>query len=665
MFKPLLPSRVVFAFFLTFVSVAAAFAFGSSVEPDVRATPDFGRLLVSPGALVFPVLNYKSRKPQPGDRTKTLTIENDGRGTNLLVVTVGPISGTNAANFTLSPAPTGPISLATGRANAVEFVVTFTPTGDGRATAELPISATDTSGARGLTTRTIRLIGNALGPIPVATATPTPSPSASASASASATPTSSASSSASATATPVPQAAGTVNKNSANAPGIIITGTTVTAYIPLGSDSFTVAGVGQAVIEGPSPQPSPATYSANHVLSCSPAASGEIVCAEGNSAGVAQFDLVPAGASTAAMTMVPTSSTGSIDYLPGECSACGVLVDDTLGTSTLGLAIMSTPDGFFTLDLGNVSATPVQITTNPSEAPGDDVPGANFGYDVSNHYILNANYDVTSFTPTLQTTLPLFQIINITNPASPQVYELNNATSFFEPMTMASECSGPSNTSDNDNAYPETTAIDEVTHIAYVSFHTPPVCENTPPLPDTIALFDLSPSQTTFTPGSPGMSGTWDTNGKQIQSLSNDFALNGVDVMSIEPNNHVAILGGGPLLGAMSLPTTSGSGTPAIQDWVSATMPSDPDGTPWNGWSLPNGVQTYVSPNTSKSMALMLNALEDNSGNRTGIARYAALVDIKALLAQPRDQTGGHQVAAANDGTALITENVVTFVRVR
>ena len=205
---------------------------------------------------------------------------------------------------------------------------------------------------------------------------------------------------------------------------------------------------------------------------------------------------------------------------------------------------------------------------------------------------------------------------------------------------------------------PETSAVDEGTNIAYVSFHTPAQCVMTPP--NAIALFDMN--QATFTPGSGGASGTWDTAGKQVQLLT-DLDLNGVDPISVESASHVAIVGSGSqLFGALQLPVTSGSGTPAISDWVSANMPNDPAGNPWNGWSMPNGLATYLSPNTNKPMGILLNSLRGNGGNRIGAGPYLAVVDINALLALPRESAGGHQVAAANDGQALVTSNVVRFV---
>ncbi len=61
--------------------------------------------------------------------------------------------------------------------------------------------------------------------------------------------------------------------------------------------------------------------------------------------------------------------------------------------------------------------------------------GVNFGYDATNHRILNANSVVTN-TTTGASTAPLFQIINITNPATPLAFDLSGATAFFESNSL-------------------------------------------------------------------------------------------------------------------------------------------------------------------------------------------------------------------------------------
>ncbi len=426
---------------------------------------------------------------------------------------------------------------------------------------------------------------------------------------------------------------------------MIISGNTVTAYVPLGSDSFNPSGIAQVVVEnGASPLPHPATFTSGRANSCALASSGEVVCSQQDGS----IDLVPAATVTTAATNVATGATTDNDYFAGDCIGCGAMVDDALGSA--GLGIFATGDGFFTLDLSNIANTPVgPIVTNMAEPVG-----ANFGYDAVHHLILSANYRITNTSTNAQTS-PLFQIIDISNPGSPLAFDLSNATAFFE--SNAQTCG----TGSFDAMLPDTSAIDTATNIAFVSFHTPADCNGAPP--NAIALFDMSQAQ--FTPGVGTASGSWDTAGKQVQLLSG-LELNGIDPISVEPSGHVAVISSGSAtFGALQLPSTSGAGTPAMLDWVSANMPNDPDGNPWSGWTLPNGVATYFSPTGGKPMGILLNSLKNGGGARTGAGPWLAVVDVNALLALPREGVGNHKVAVANDGQELVNAGVVRFVRMQ
>jgi hypothetical protein len=92
------------------------------------------------------------------------------------------------------------------------------------------------------------------------------------------------------------------------------------------------------------------------------------------------------------------------------------------------------------------------------------------------------------------------------------------------------------------------------------------------------------------------------------------------------PGTHVGLIaseyGTGGGFGAIALPSTSGSGAPAIADWVEATLPNDPNGNAWTNGGAPHLVSAYVSPNTGKAMGVMAN------DSRT----FIALIDIQALL---------------------------------
>ena len=102
---------------------------------------------------------------------------------------------------------------------------------------------------------------------------------------------------------------------------------------------------------------------------------------------------------------------------------------------------------------------------------------------------------------------------------------------------------------------------------------------------------------------------------------------------------------GGNAVTAIALPTTSGSGTPAIADWVSCAIPG------FNNGNDPHTVTAYQSPNTSDAIALL--------GN--GGATELAVVDLTMMLNTtivPRT-VAGHGCAS---GT--LPSTVVSFITV-
>jgi hypothetical protein len=96
-------------------------------------------------------------------------------------------------------------------------------------------------------------------------------------------------------------------------------------------------------------------------------------------------------------------------------------------------------------------------------------------------------------------------------------------------------------------------------------------------------------------------------------------------------------------------PATLGSGTPAVQDWVSAKVPTQPDKSGWNNTLDPHGLTAYTSPTTSVPIGVLLN------NDRT----FIAVVDLNKLLAAKRS------AAHAVDPTVnLVTSGILTFVSV-
>ena len=101
---------------------------------------------------------------------------------------------------------------------------------------------------------------------------------------------------------------------------------------------------------------------------------------------------------------------------------------------------------------------------------------------------------------------------------------------------------------------------------------------------------------------------------------------------------------GGNEEGVIQLPATSGSGTPAVVDYVAFTVPAPPTEDTWSQGLDPHTVTAYVSPNSHKAYAVLEN----------GDFSYVAIVDIQAMLSAPR--TGAHTV------TNPIPAGIVTFV---
>lgn len=424
------------------------------------------------------------------------------------------------------------------------------------------------------------------------------------------------------------------DRTSSNAPAVSISGTNVSALVPFGSDDSAPVDAANVVIETASGTlPAPVIITTDRTNACATFAStGAAIC----SGQTGTVDFLASGATKSTVVSDGVSAPG-INYTGGDCAGCGVAVDDFLGTG-----ILASSGGY---QLLNPSSNSVGLPI-----PGNGEPvGVDFGYDPVGHRILSGNYEVTN-PATFASSPPHFEIFNLYR-SSNEVFELLNDSAFFEPSGRT--CTG-TGTSDND-ILPDTTAIDTSTNIAYVTFHTPAVCF-TDPIED-IALFDLS--QATFT--TTGAVGGWTTPGEQIQTLSS-LTFGGITAISVVSGAHLAIISGqfsSNLVGALKLPATSGSGVPAVADWVEAQMPNDPSGKAWLNWHQPSGLGSYTSPNNSKSYGVMMNFGEDANSNPIG-PTYLAVVDLQALLNAPRDTTN-HVVASSVN---LVTSGIVRFVQV-
>jgi hypothetical protein len=157
-------------------------------------------------------------------------------------------------------------------------------------------------------------------------------------------------------------------------------------------------------------------------------------------------------------------------------------------------------------------------------------------------------------------------------------------------------------------------------------------------------VFIADLTQATFTAGSPG---TW-TAPSQNQTLSESVLSAGPSGIAVAQETHTGVVTGeffGSAFTAIALPATSGSGTPAISDWVTCNISGFE-----NGFD-PHTVTAYQSPNSGDAIAVL-----GNAGAST-----LAIIDLTKMLDAtivPRT-VGGHACAS---GTLPAT--MVSFVSV-
>ena len=426
-----------------------------------------------------------------------------------------------------------------------------------------------------------------------------------------------------------------------NAPGVLVSGDNVSLFVPNSTDNSLKMGAVLKIIESATGVlPKTVRLGTGYANACAASpATGIAVC----STAFGNPNIIRPPKNKVAGFMSGASKL--IHFTGGSCATCGVVIDVNLllpstpnGAGGVPTAVIATSKGYLPVQLSPLKLQPIIST-------GNDVISGNFGYDPVDHLILSPNYRLLNF-KTFESQNPDYQILRISDGAA---FTLADAGDFFNTRGKCDTNSGGTTQRD---ALPDSGAYDPTTQIAYGTFRSPADCSSD--VVEDIALLDLS--QATFN----SMDGTWSTPGKQIQTLSEMSNLrNGITGIAIVPGQHLAILadrfelfGGAGGFGALSLPTTSGSGNPAIQDWVQAQMPNDPSGKPWAMSYEPNGLTAYASPNTGAGMGVIINR------TRT----YAAVIDVAGLLAGQRQNGTQHTLSSSVD---LVANGIVRFVDIR
>jgi hypothetical protein len=360
--------------------------------------------------------------------------------------------------------------------------------------------------------------------------------------------------------------------------GVLVQSTNATVYAPQGRWGSGTAAVKVVPIEtssGVGTGAAPTTVvTGSAPNSCSSnSLTGETVCVGSNT------DVFLINGTTLSSTLTSGAS-ATQGFSGGSCMNCGVVVDSTTNKAliTLGLDVAGT-GGYQFLDLGG---TPTFETPIPAGAETSE----DASIDPVRHLVLSPNEAGT------------YQILNVTT----------STAALFNNAGFAT------------GGVPDSAAEDCTTGIALST------------LEGTGNLYIADLTQAVFTPGTPG---TWTDTASQTQVFP-EFATfaAGTNGIAVAPGTHLGIVTGefgGNLEGVIQLPTTSGTGTPAVTDWVSFTVPNLASGSPWSQGFDPHTVTAYVSPNSKKAFGVLEN----------GDFSFVAVVDLQGLLSAPRT---GHVV---------------------
>jgi len=375
--------------------------------------------------------------------------------------------------------------------------------------------------------------------------------------------------------------------------GVSVMGTNVVVYVPKGNWGGGALGVSAINIEGTSITPK-LIVTPNVVNSCgSNPITGKTVCVANNT------DVYVLTGTTLSTTLTSGGS-GTTSFSGGSCTNCSVVVDSLHNQAVIGLSTASGA-GFQFL---NLATTPPAFGTAFKSLTASHEISEDPLVDPSRTLLLSANEANN------------YEIVNIATPTAPK---------FFE-NTISNEGFGEGDSAGEDC----TTGI----ALATGEFSTP----------SQVFIADLT--KAVFTAGSPG---TW-TAPSKVQTLTESFLAAGACGIAVAQGTHTGIVTGefgGNQITAIALPAASGTGTPAIGDWVSCSISA----TFSQGFD-PHTVTAYQSPSGTKdAFAVIAN----------GGATQVAVVDLTKML---NKTTVPRTVAGHACASLTLPASVVSFVTV-
>jgi hypothetical protein len=358
----------------------------------------------------------------------------------------------------------------------------------------------------------------------------------------------------------------------------VVAGSNVDAYVPFAYwDNGSTTGIELVPLEGSDTAKNFAT--SGGVNSCAANSStGEVVCTENT----ANVDIISGGT----LSTITSGSSTYAGFSGGDCENCGVGINAANNTAVIAMGISGSPSdsGVQVLNLsGNTFNTAVNLSNEVSE----DV-----SIDSSRNLILSPSEDGT--------------------------YDLLKIGSGSSITEYGQYLGGTLDSAAEDCTTGIAMAADEFT--------------------DDIYITDLT--QATFTAGTPG---TWSAPGQFINLSDGGYSAGTCGISSAPGTGHLAVVTGefgGSAFSALQLPSTSGSGTPALADYAYvSSMPNTPDGSGFSAGYDPHTVTAYTSPNNSKAYAVF-------ADYAPGYPDYLGVVDLACVLALPRT-AGTHNVTGS------------------
>jgi len=392
----------------------------------------------------------------------------------------------------------------------------------------------------------------------------------------------------------------------------VVTGTTVTAYVPNGWWGGTATGLTAVPIEGALGSSTPIS-TPNVVNSCAGnPASGQVVCTGNNT------DVYLISGTPPTLTNTLTSGlTGFASFSGGSCNNCGVAVNALTNTAVINGGAPTSLGGGDGVQILNLNTTTFQTPFKMTQAVSE-----NISIDPGRNLILSPNENNN------------YVLLSLNSATGAVTGEFDNAifTEGGEPDSAAEDCS---------------TGI-ALSSVEFTNF---------------IYLANLT--QATFTPGSPG---SWTAPSLLFlpTGAGSNFSAGISGISVAQGSSHLAIYTGefgSAGFGVLQLPATQSSGSPTVIDYVTGLLPPTPDGFVFETGCDPHTVTAYTSPNTGLPYGVMVSSVPQCFLG--GTPTWVAVIDLAKTIdpvATPRQFGTTHTIDPAVD---LIANGNVRYVKVQ